>query len=64
VVPVHLHQLSKIFLMANEVAQLLIKVFKPEINKVQEMEEEAEINKTDLYLLQILVNKLGNKGKH
>jgi len=51
-------------LMVSEIAQHLIKVFKPGINKVQEMEEEEEINITDLHLLQILVNKLGSKGKH
>jgi len=52
------------YLMVNVIAQLLIKVFKPEINKVQEMEEEEEISVTDLHLLLILVNKLGNKGKY
>jgi len=52
------------YLMVNVIAQLLIKVFKPEIDKVQEMEEEEEISVTDLHLLLILVNKLGNKGKY
>lgn len=52
-------------LMVSKVAQHLNKVFKQEINKVQGMEEVVvEINVTDLLLHLILVNKLGNKGKH
>jgi len=52
------------YLMVNVIAQLLIKVYKPEINEVQEMEEEEEISVTDLRLLLILVNKLSNRGKY
>jgi len=51
-------------LMVNVIAQLLIRTFRLEINKVLEMEEEEETSVIDLHLRLILVNKLDNKGKY